>query len=165
MEIHRKTCRHKEFHCPIWVYAGEPDELLEHIKNKHISAILEKLAIKTEEVKEKNPEVTPGQNPVIGATGKYYCGKPLINNCSCCLDFRCGEIDGCNCIDCMKLDIAKRRLRGWMLVNKLGQICRVFRNGEVFWGAGVIMQVDENYRGGCGFDTGIQCSACKVIKS
>ena len=103
-----------------------------------MSIIFEKLVIKTEEIKEKKkPETaggTAGGNPVLGATGKHYCGKQLINRCSCCLDFRCGEVDGCNCVDCMKLDIVGRRLRSWHLVNKFGQTCRVFRNGEVYCG-------------------------------
>ena len=83
------------------------------------------MAIKTEDIKDE-PEVTAAPETRIGANGKHYCGKEIINGCKCCLHFKCGEVDGCNCIDCQRLDIKKAKVRRWHLVNKYGRVSRLF---------------------------------------
>ena len=66
-------------------------------------------------VKVKNEPV-----PQIGITGKFYCSKPLDGpTCQCCNGV-CGPTNGCNCSNCMKLDVWTRGLPKGSLVNRNG---------------------------------------------
>ena len=54
--------------------------------------------------------------------GKYYCGGPLGYRSECCNGY-CGPETGCNCIECMRMDVESRGLPpkdGW-LVNQDGK--------------------------------------------
>ena len=62
-------------------------------------------------------------NPVhLGTIGKYYCGKRVLD-CRCC-DGNCGPTKGCNCADCMQLDVSSRHLPPGQLVNNEGRVSR-----------------------------------------
>ena len=64
----------------------------------------------------------------LGKTGKFYCSKELKFNCACC-DNKCGEYDGCNCRECMMLDIKFRNLPKYWFVNREGINCKLNREG------------------------------------
>lgn len=57
-----------------------------------------------------------------GPNGKFYCGKELDGpKCSCCNGF-CGPTNGCNCSNCMKLDVSSKDLPKGTLLNSDGGI-------------------------------------------
>jgi hypothetical protein len=98
----------------------------------------------------------------IGATGKYYCGQDLVPPCECCSS-SCGPSSGCNCVDCMLLDVKARNLPKSYLVNKLGRIARKNESGKVYCGASVLRDNDES-DGWCGPNNGPQCEACQILE-
>ncbi|RNA05305.1 E3 ubiquitin- ligase SINA-like 4 [Brachionus plicatilis] len=76
----------------------------------------------------------------LGKSGKYYCGQKLDGACRLgglsrrCCDGICGPADGCNCSECMMLDIKYRCLtKGW-LVNKEGFRARRSQTGLFYCG-------------------------------
>jgi len=72
-----------------------------------------------------------GRNALLnGKNFKFYCQGPLAN-CGCryptpngCRANKCGPNGGCNCRECMKLDIKLRRLQKGHYVNKSGRIAQ-----------------------------------------
>ncbi len=91
----------------------------------------------------------------LGSTGKYYCGERVLN-CLCC-NGRCGPNIGCNCVDCMELDIRARKLSRGYLVNKQGTICKVFEGVKVYCGC-------RNEEIICGPNSSQQCENCSCLE-
>ena len=58
-----------------------------------------------------------GKLAQLGTTGKFYCGGKLdVMKCTCC-NGSCGPGNGCNCSECMKLDLLRLGLPKGYLVN------------------------------------------------
>jgi len=74
-----------------------------------------------------------GKNARLGENGKYYCGGPLDTPCFCCDGF-CGPASGCNCADCMELDMLSRKLPKGYLVNSAGFSSRKGLNPSFYCG-------------------------------
>lgn len=73
-----------------------------------------------------------GDRVWVGSTGKYYCGRRVLN-CRCC-DGHCGPTNGCNCPDCMQLDVSSSRLPPGHLVNREGRVSTLAFNGHFYCG-------------------------------
>ena len=73
-----------------------------------------------------------GDRVWIGTTGKYYCGQHLLD-CHCCTG-QCGPTNGCNCANCMQLDVHSRHLPPGQLVNSIGRVSRGLLNGHFYCG-------------------------------
>lgn len=102
-----------------------------------------------------------GRRVRIGRTGKHYCGGRLPGSCGCC-DGRCGPTAGCNCLACMELDVAARRLPRGYLVNGDGRTARKGDTGKFYCGAAV-MQGVLLCDGYCGPTDGPNCPACVAL--
>lgn len=97
----------------------------------------------------------------LGKSGKYYCGQKLDGFCGCCNGF-CGTTNGCNCSECMMLDIKCRNLpKGW-LVNKEGFSARRSQTGIFYCGRKCMTNV-ARCDGYCGPTNGPNCASCKVL--
>lgn len=97
----------------------------------------------------------------LGQNGKYYCGKRVpVNSCRCC-NGSCGPDDGCNCSDCMKLDIQSRRLPRGSLLNKDGRVATQSRKNGRFYCQDRTRQGGLN--GICGPNDGPNCTACSIL--
>lgn len=104
-----------------------------------------------------------GNKARLGSSGKFYCGERMNGYCSCC-DGNCGITSGCNCVDCMRLDIDARELPRNYLVNSKGRIARKNANGSVYCGAFVLEDISR-CDGYCGPNSGPQCTPCKILQS
>jgi hypothetical protein len=64
-----------------------------------------------------------GRSPQLGSSGKFYCGSKLDGpKCGCCNGY-CGPTNGCNCSECMKLDVMRLGLPRGYLLNTDGKVC------------------------------------------
>ena len=79
-----------------------------------------------------------GRNAFLNSTNlKFYCRGPL-NKCGCkdplpyvgCGANRCGPEGGCNCRECMELDMKWRRLEKGQLYNSCGKVAILHEDGH-----------------------------------
>ena len=103
----------------------------------------------------------------LGTTGKYYCGKHLLD-CRCC-DGNCGPTNGCNCADCMQLDVSSRHLPPGQLVNREGRVSRRSSNGHFYCGRTNYefrrhSQFGNSTQCGSEGPDAVQCSSCKALE-
>jgi hypothetical protein len=103
-----------------------------------------------------------GRASRLGGSGKYYCGGRLETKCSCC-DGYCGPDNGCNCLSCMKLDIASRQLQKGYLVNKEGRIARPSPSTQQFYCGSRVLVGKPGCDGYCGPTNGPACGACILL--
>ena len=127
-----------------------PDSLVEHMIAKHWEALARNSTrifdppLPLESISCQLPlladlvEVTHnsrGARVNIGDTGKYYCGQKMLT-CPCCNDQgrngACGPHSGCNCLECMELDVRARRLPRGYLVNGDGMIAKLAEDGQFY---------------------------------
>lgn len=110
---------------------------------------------------EKQINLSTNKVSRLGKSGKYYCGQKLHGFCRCCNGF-CGPTNGCNCSECMMLDIKNRSLpKGW-LVNKEGFSARRSQIGFFYCGR-KCMTGFARCDGYCGPTNGPNCSSCKEL--
>ena len=106
-----------------------------------------------------NASIARCYTPRLGTTKKYYCGRKL--DCGCCSGI-CGPLSGCNCVNCMKLDLKSRNLsKGW-LVNRDGVKAKKGSTGHFYCGQHNLVGT-PNCDGYCGPNNGPNCSACKKL--
>ena len=103
----------------------------------------------------------------IGTTGKYYCGQRLLD-CRCC-DGQCGPTNGCNCADCMQLDVHSRHLPPGQLVNNIGRVSRRSSNGHFYCGRTRqqrSLQRPYLVEPKCSSEgpSALQCASCKALE-
>lgn len=155
---HMKNCPNRLERCLICQANIKRSEVVSHAIEFHENTILEAYyggLSKAKGIEERKVEyrecINMSKKAKIGESGKYYCGIRQIVACKCC-DGKCGKDNGCNCVDCMILDIKARGLPKGYLVNSSGNICTKSINGKFF-----CMCLEESGR--CGQD--IQCQSCK----
>ena len=68
-----------------------------------------------------------------GQNNKFYCGRPSTVNCGEC-DGNCGPTNGCQCLDCLKLDRQFYNLSKTQCLNHNGIICEFSNNNEFYCG-------------------------------
>ncbi|XP_072049397.1 uncharacterized protein [Amphiura filiformis] len=86
-----------------------------------------------------------------GTTGKYYCGRRVLS-CYCC-NGHCGPTNGCNCMDCQKLDEVR--------FNSAGAPARKGTTGKYYCGRRVLSCFCCN--GHCGPTNGCNCVDCQKL--
>ena len=92
--------------------------------------------------------------------GKFYCGERVLE-CNCC-DGVCGPNGGCNCADCMVLDMAARGLPRGSLVNRAGEISRRALDGHYYCGNTLLLgPFTEPFV--CRSELQSQCRACNSL--
>jgi len=168
LENHNLKCEFRVFICcsPNCEFQGNFQNIAGHIAAFHTLELVREQRKLFENDNTfidriKTVETTRGNgNARLGVTGKYYCGGPLNGNCVCC-DGECGLSNGCNCLECMKLDVKVRRLpRNWF-INRSGYACRKGTTGLFYCGR----KVEEHYDsdGFCGPTNGPNCHSCTKI--
>ena len=97
----------------------------------------------------------------LGITGKYYCGTNLYGpKCECCNGV-CGgtNMDGCNCLACMELDLKARNLpKGSWLVNCEGFNAKKSSENGFFYCGRKVLKDNRS----CGPD-GQNCVSCSQL--
>ena len=161
LKSHLKNCQQKPELCNLCLQQVPRSELIPHAISFHSAEVLsifqgeyDKESKEERKIKDRDC-INLSKKSRIGKTGKYYCGKALETNCSCCNGL-CGRNNGCNCVECMRLDIEARALPKGYLVNQIGNICRKDKLGKVY-----CMCFFENNRK-CG--EGFQCSGCQQMQ-
>ena len=101
-----------------------------------------------------------GAQVTLAENNKFYCGEPLLD-CRCC-DGRCGPSSGCNCPDCMLLDVAARGLPRGHLVNRDGEISQRAANGHYYCGKTVSGGLGAPFS--CAAVGERQCRACRSLE-
>lgn len=167
---HDLSCPMKILTCsvPNCRFEGTAGSFLTHITENHRKEVIAYFT--THETPTTSGPAPPTRDCIgakgrarIGSNGKYYCGSRLNGSCGCC-DGNCGPTNGCNCVNCMKLDIEARALPAGYLVNREGRIARKGDAGMWYCGA-MVMQGVSNCDGYCGPTNGPQCSACARLQS
>lgn len=158
LNSHLKTCQKKPQLCYICNTLVLPSDLIPHAISFHSEEILTMFQGNYEVFDKEEKKIPERQctnlskTSRIGKSGKYYCGKPLDTLCTCCNGL-CGRSNGCNCVECMKLDIEARALPKGYLVNQGGMICKMNMKGKVY----CMCYEDESKR--CGKNE-VQCIQC-----
>lgn len=146
------------------------EKFLSHLFENHKDIVLKNynrlFSIQPQAVFE-DPVITKqnasGRTARLGSSSKYYCGGSLNQRCVCCNGY-CGPTNGCNCVDCMKLDVDSRRLPKGYLVNKEGAVARQGSTG-IFYCGRKVMQPSNLCDGYCGPTNGPNCSSCIILDS
>ncbi|KAL0206310.1 hypothetical protein P9112_001617 [Eukaryota sp. TZLM1-RC] len=170
---HHFKCPKKAHECKICKNNVRFDDFAKHIASEHHLDLIRAFSStsqsnNTVSVANKNNIILPRRNDNgdlcrIGTTGKYYCGNRSLD-CDCC-DGECGPRNGCNCTQCMKLDISARSLPSGYLVNREGRICGKTGSDKdtVYCGAMVLFN-NPGTDGYCGPDNGPQCRVCEIAQ-
>lgn len=175
-DLHSSKCQQIPRRCNIGdcSFEASTKEFLIHLVTQHKTEVINRFGKSGTQPEEKvdsskpfytfNPLVkrdnSAGNPATLGSTGKFYCGKPFEERCSCC-DGNCGPNNGCNCRACMEVDIGSRKLAPGFWVNKEGMTCRKGPNGNVYCGRKKSTRATNEY---CGPIEGPQCYACKIIQ-
>ena len=158
--VHDKKCLEKPITCNVCEAKVPKSKSLAHVATNHPQEILAVYFGKAQAQEERKSVerdcINLSVRARIGKTGKYYCGKRLDPPCDCCDGF-CGRSSGCNCVDCMKLDVLARNLPKGYLVNSFGNICTKSKNGKVY----CLCLMKNNKR--CGEN--YQCEDCLRIEN
>ena len=150
MANHTDKCPQKPFKCPGCPFECPISNFLAHLTTAHPDILLKNCPRLF--AAERSPPVEPpagdrcplaalpdplrathnsrGVRVHIGETGKYYCGQRVLN-CDCC-EGHCGPNSGCNCAQCMELDVCARRLPRGYLVNSEGAVAKREANGHFY---------------------------------
>ena len=106
-----------------------------------------------------------GARVQLSEIGKHYCGQRVLQ-CTCCNGI-CGP-NGCNCPDCMMLDIDAWGLPLGHLVNYAGEISRRAPDGLYY--CGITMKNRDGFTYVCALDSKLsntpyhcQCLACSRL--
>lgn len=167
LQRHLDLCEKAIIKCPYCHLDIEKMKIMDHFAIKHKKEYLEKLNKCIQLFTEtENSQISTSSSykddilvkrfQIFGSNGKHYCKGALDAcpvACQCC--FRTCAPNGCNCAECMKLDLKSRNLpKGW-LVNPEGCAAQKLMNGIFYCGRtlGVL----------CSPFTGINCHACRVL--
>ena len=167
LDQHCMKCEFQIFECPSrdCGFSGSKRSFADHLASAHTTALVlnhKQLFEKTTVTDRIKTVVTNRGNVRLGATGKYYCAGPLNGQCTCC-DGNCGTGNGCNCLECMRLDVTVRELpRNW-LINRDGFACRKGQAGRNFYCGRKVMEGEYGCDGYCGPTDGPNCYACRKI--
>ena len=97
----------------------------------------------------------------LGETGKYYCGRHVLE-CACCSCI-CGGTGNCNCVECMKCDLAARKLtKGWLVNNDGVVSIKSSRTLKYYCGRRIMLH-DTRTDGHCGPNDGNNCPSCRIL--
>lgn len=101
----------------------------------------------------------------LGNTGKYYCGKKVLN-CRCCNGY-CGPTNGDNCESCQYLDIQNRKLDiVTYFVNKDGFPSRKSKETNTWYCGRKMKELNISYCDGyCGPNNRPNCNACQSLQN
>ncbi|TNV84021.1 hypothetical protein FGO68_gene14993 [Halteria grandinella] len=176
-----QSCPSKSFACQLCPFTGKQAEFKLHILEKHqdqltqffqkappqpqvgagaSSSTSDSASIQFDRIaRTKNGA---GLTAKLGESGKYYCGGRQDGaRCQCC-DGYCGPDNGCNCSQCMTLDVKGRVLQKGYLVNKEGRTARKGTTGQFYCGSKVLFGV-PGCDGYCGPTNGPNCGPCKLL--
>ncbi|CAG9332397.1 unnamed protein product [Blepharisma stoltei] len=169
LENHLKECIKAPAPCNYCDNQIPREALIEHYASSHPDQLIEEFdenSVKKIQIDEKRIEDkvnTYGRLAKIGRSGKFYCGGQLEGKCACCKGI-CGPMTGCNCVACMQLDIAARRLPKGFLVNSNGMNAKVLNNGRIYCGTMFSARVPFS-DGYCGPSNGPNCKWCKALEA
>ena len=162
-------CEFQTFECPSrdCEFSGAKRAFADHLAAAHTTTLIlnhKQLFEDTSTHTDRIKTVEADRGDVrLGVTGKYYCGGQLNGPlCSCC-DGTCGTGNGCNCLECMRLDVTVRKLPPNWLVNRDGFACRKGSNGRNFFCGRKVMEDVYGCDGYCGPTDGPNCYACQKI--
>ena len=133
LKTHLKYCEARPIRCSKCEFTGLRHALVGHANDEHPDDIV---AFFSKQLEAPNRNcIEPRQNQAgnmarLGDTGKFYCGKRLNGQCGCC-NGNCGPNNGCNCVDCMRLDVEVRQLPPSTLVNRQGRVSQRLGRGFV----------------------------------
>jgi hypothetical protein len=160
LKSHEKNCPFKPDTCIVCSASILKSARIAHAVSLHPGAILAAytgdftIDVHEERKIKERDCINLSKRARLGKSGKYYCGKELNPSCECCGNL-CGRISGCNCAECMKLDILARDLPKGYLVNNNGIICKKDKSNKV-----VCMCLFGSRR--CGED--FQCESCSNME-
>ena len=162
-ELPHHNCPYKLYTCALCHTELTKENMKPHMFDMHFDKILDSFTLN--KLPQDNDLIgtkhnAKGRTARLGVTGKYYCSGTL--NCFCC-DGICGPSKGCNCKECMILDIQNRQLSPDYMINQLGRIARKLQNNAVYCGARVLEGV-AGTDGYCGPVQGLSCEACQILK-
>ncbi|KAL4477348.1 hypothetical protein ABPG72_002342 [Tetrahymena utriculariae] len=138
MPSHEIKCPQKYIECRLCEFKGSKEVFIDHATQTHEDQILKLLELNPYPQLSNQIDVlkeiknSTGHTCNIGITSKFYCGKSAGFKCNICTG-TCGPMNGCNCINCMELDIKYRKLDKGALVNGEGRIA-FFKNGSFYCG-------------------------------
>jgi len=177
---HERLCKYRIYICPAvgCSFQSEKQGYIKHLFKDHSETIAENAELCFQR-EGAAAAATPnyhsddvvaikknsgGRDSRIGETGKYYCEGSLGKyTCDCC-DGNCGPGNGCNCLPCMKLDVASRKLPRHFYVNREGAICRKSSETGLFYCGRMVMSRNMNCDGYCGPTNGPHCRACEIMQ-
>ena len=154
LKSHHSKCESKPAKCIKCDFNGNKRDFIEHVINGHTTDLVS-MFTQQERASDREciePRVNKaGNRAALGTTGKFYCGKRFNEVCICC-NGNCGPTNGCNCVDCMELDVLSRALPPGYLVNSHGNISKLY---------GAKMHcATPNCKTGQ-----IQCPSCRTLES
>ncbi len=159
LKSHTDLCESREFICTLGdcKFKSKRADFLAHIFSQHDGVVLDRFDRSKYKPQEPVAEAaapavnlaneykfkkglnlcagvmnSAGHLARLGSTGKFYCGEHVDGKCGCC-DGTCGPTNGCNCVACMRLDIAIRSLPKGYLVNKCGRIAKYVPESGLFY--------------------------------
>lgn len=164
IKAHKDKCTLRPLQCVLagCEFKGPQSELLGHVVEVHPAEVIQLCTSGNLRATFKRDCIAKVGNARIGLTGKYYCGGKLDTPCSCCNGY-CGTSSGCNCLNCMRLDIEARALPLGYLVNREGRMARKGSTGNWYCGAKQSHLLRSD--GWCGPTDGPQCNPCKILES
>lgn len=169
LDLHLMKCEFQTFVCPLsnCGFNGLKQAFADHLAAAHTTILIlnhTRLFEKITEIDRIKLVEADDSGDVrrLGSTGKYYCGGLLNGSCSCC-DGTCGRGNGCNCEECMRLDVTSRKLPANWFVNRDGFACRKGSEERHFFCGRKVMEDEEGCDGYCGPDDGPNCYACQKI--
>lgn len=168
LHLHLMKCEFQTFKCPSrdCEFIGVKQAFADHLAASHTTTLIMKHKRIFENITETDRirlvETETGDVRRLGSTGKYYCAGILNGSCACC-DGTCGIGNGCNCVECMRLDVTSRKLPPNWFVNRDGFACRKGFEGRHFFCGRKVMEDEEACDGYCGPNDGPNCYACQKI--
>ncbi|KAL0227431.1 hypothetical protein RCL1_003575 [Eukaryota sp. TZLM3-RCL] len=160
LKQHLKKCPEMILSCRCCAISLCRQDFLSHVVETHAEEV-----VKFFSEQEKSDSNIIAISVFVGDNGKHYCGRKILS-CSCC-DGYCGPRYGCNCLECMKLDLRSTQVPLGFLINREGRVAGRTGTGRyqnrVYCGAGVL--TDPMTDGHCGPTDRPQCRACKKLES
>eukprot|EP00794_Sanderia_malayensis_P013956 gene13956-15412_t len=179
LKEHMAKCQHRIIKCPSQgcVFSGKESDFVAHLAADHKANLVKN----AEKIFQQQQDVNMQQQPIErdllaikrngygricrpGETGKYYCGGSLGHvRCPCCNGY-CGPTNGCNCSDCMKMDVKMHKLPPKWYINREGAISRISPETGRFYCGRCVLQGARNCDGYCGPTNGPNCQACRILQ-
>ena len=174
LKDHESVCTVLEYQCISLGcrFKSTKEEFLKHLVETHSKDVLSVFAnVVPRKGKDHSVFDDPdaeiknsfGRKSRLGESGKFYCAGPLHVcgwwcNDNACDPGCCGPNEGLNCLACMRLDIAKRKLPQGCLVNKRGCIATRSKQDGKFY---CERQVSKIFK--CEIIAGKNCFDCQKL--